>query len=47
MVEVCGCAVFYRLNKAATKVYALSCAIFSVLSRSFSGLLPTPHRILP
>jgi hypothetical protein len=36
---------FDRLNRAATKVYALSRVIFNVLSRSFSGLLPIPHRL--
>ena len=36
---------FDRLNRAATKVYALSRAIFSVLSCSFSGLLAIPRRL--
>ena len=47
MVEVWAVRFFDRLNRAATKVYALSRAIFSVLSRSFSGLLPIPHGLLP
>jgi hypothetical protein len=47
MVGFAEARFFDRPNRAATKVYALSRAIFSVLSRSFSGLLPTPHRLSP